>query len=197
VLASAAVLDSALGEARPFAAVLADFAEPRAGLRVERSPGSTKLPWTVTVYGEEDAGELVVRGRLMGAGFVLLVALLLAGSYVVARSVAREMAVARLQADFVAAVSHEFRSPLSSISQMGELLAEDRWPTPEHRRRGVEVLNRESARLREGARGGGASSGEGTSGGAGGGKGTGKRRCEEGSLDMDANADGRTSAASG
>jgi signal transduction histidine kinase len=148
VVASAAVLDGALEEARPFVAVLADFAEPRVGLRVERSPASTKLPWTLAVYGDEDVGELAGRARLLGAGFVLLVLLLLAGSYVVARAVAREMAVVRLQADFVAAVSHEFRSPLSSISQMGELLAEDRWPTPEHRRRGVEVLNRESARLR-------------------------------------------------
>jgi signal transduction histidine kinase len=38
------------------------------------------------------------------------------------RAVHRERAVARLQSDFVAAVSHEFRSPLTTVRQMGEML---------------------------------------------------------------------------
>jgi two-component system phosphate regulon sensor histidine kinase PhoR len=45
-------------------------------------------------------------------------------------------------------VSHEFRSPLSSISQISELLNEDRWPSPERKRKGYEILSRESARLK-------------------------------------------------
>ncbi len=151
VLAPARVLDGALREASPFVATLADFEPRRADVKlwVERSPAATKLPWTIAVTAREDAtGELSGRMWLLGGGFVLLVALLGGVSFVVARAVAKEMAVARLQADFVAAVSHEFRSPLSSISQISELLNEDRWPTPEHRRKGYEVLSRESARLK-------------------------------------------------
>ena len=35
--------------------------------------------------------------------------------------------MARLQSDFVAAVSHEFRTPLTSIRQLSEMLARGRW----------------------------------------------------------------------
>jgi signal transduction histidine kinase len=37
----------------------------------------------------------------------------------------READVVRLQADFVAAVSHEFRSPLTTLRQMTEMLDAD------------------------------------------------------------------------
>ena len=37
--------------------------------------------------------------------------------------------VSQLQADFVAAVSHEFRSPLTSLSHIAEMLAQDRVPS--------------------------------------------------------------------
>lgn len=91
---------------------------------------------------------LTGRRWLLGGGFVLLVSLLAAVGFVVARAVSKEMAVARLQADLVAAVSHEFRSPLASISQIAELLDADRWPTADHRRKGCDILTRETARLR-------------------------------------------------
>lgn len=157
ILASVEVLHPALGQAAPFAAVLlVDKGPPVAGtvprastLRIERSASSTRLPWTLEVSTSDD-GTNEVAGRiwLLGVGFTLLVALLCGVSFVVARAVSKEIAVARLQADFVAAVSHEFRSPLSAISQIAELLTEDRWPSEAHRRKGHEVLNRESARLR-------------------------------------------------
>jgi signal transduction histidine kinase len=40
-----------------------------------------------------------------------------------AKAIRREARVARLQSDFVAAVSHEFRSPTTTIRQMAEMLA--------------------------------------------------------------------------
>ena len=57
------------------------------------------------------------------------------------------MRVARLQSDFVAAVSHEFRSPLSSLRQISEMLTEDRLPSEKARRESYSVLARESERL--------------------------------------------------
>ena len=60
--------------------------------------------------------------------------LIAAGGYFIWRAVNREMAVARLQSDFVSAVSHEFRTPLTTLRQFTELLAEDDGPTPEKRR---------------------------------------------------------------
>jgi signal transduction histidine kinase len=64
-----------------------------------------------------------------------------------ARAIRQEAAVARLQSDFVAAVSHEFRSPLTTIRQMAEMLEMDRLPTEERRHEYYRVLAGEAARL--------------------------------------------------
>jgi signal transduction histidine kinase len=61
--------------------------------------------------------------------------------------VSREFEVARVQSDFVAAVSHEFRSPLTSMRHMIELLATGRVPDEEARDRFYDVLEREANRL--------------------------------------------------
>src|SRR6185436_2399660 len=56
--------------------------------------------------------------------------------------------VSRLQSDFVAAVSHEFRSPLTSLSHIAELLAHDRFPSEDARRTSFDILVRDTDRLR-------------------------------------------------
>jgi two-component system, OmpR family, phosphate regulon sensor histidine kinase PhoR len=97
---------------------------------------------------DDGTAQLAGRQWILGGGFALLIVLLAGVSFIVARAVSKELAVTRLQADFVAAVSHEFRSPLASISQIAELLDADRWPTAEHRRKGCQILTRETARLK-------------------------------------------------
>jgi two-component system phosphate regulon sensor histidine kinase PhoR len=64
------------------------------------------------------------RRTLLSAGFLLLALLIGAASFTVYRSVARELGVARLQSDFVAAVSHEFRSPLTAMRHLTDVLEE-------------------------------------------------------------------------
>jgi signal transduction histidine kinase len=73
--------------------------------------------------------------------------LVIGGSYLIGRAVSRELQVARLQADFVSAVSHEFRTPLTAIRQLSELLTSDRAPTDDMRREYSAAINRESSRL--------------------------------------------------
>jgi signal transduction histidine kinase len=80
--------------------------------------------------------------------FVVLATVWLAGAYFLFRSITREIAVSRLQSDFIAAVSHEFRSPLSSLCQISELLHTDRLPGETARRESFQILFRESQRLR-------------------------------------------------
>jgi hypothetical protein len=72
---------------------------------------------------------------------------LAAGWYFILRAMARERAAGRAQADFVAAVSHEFRSPLTSMSHIAELLATGRI-AGEAQARAFDVLVRDSDRLR-------------------------------------------------
>ena len=60
------------------------------------------------------------------AGLALMLLLVLGGAYAMYRGVNRELRVAQLQSDFVSAVSHEFRSPLTTLRGIAELLANDR-----------------------------------------------------------------------
>jgi signal transduction histidine kinase len=52
-----------------------------------------------------------------------------------------------MQSDFVSAVSHEFRSPLTSIRQLSEILALGRVPSEDRRQVYYDTLVRETARL--------------------------------------------------
>ncbi len=96
---------------------------------------------------EAERTRLQSRGTVTFAGVGIAVAVLLTSSYFVFRSASREIQVARLQSDFVAAVSHEFRSPLTSIRHLTELLSTDRVPDEASRRKFYGVLASESARL--------------------------------------------------
>jgi signal transduction histidine kinase len=53
-----------------------------------------------------------------------LIALLLAGVWATVRSAARERELARLKSDFVSTVSHELKTPLTSIRMFAEMLRE-------------------------------------------------------------------------
>jgi DNA-binding response OmpR family regulator/signal transduction histidine kinase len=109
----------------------------------------THLPWDLTLA--EDASrsnaELAKKTRQMSAGLILLIALLSGGSYLLWRALQRELAVARLQTEFVATVSHEFRTPLASLRHVTDLLTEDDELPRAERRSFYESLGRNTERL--------------------------------------------------
>jgi signal transduction histidine kinase len=128
--------------------VLAGRREPGRPAAV-RTAAESELPWTLQVTATPGAGD---SGMLAGQHFLLLgtavmVAFLLAGTYFIARAIRREMEVSRMQSDFVSAVSHEFRSPLTSMRQLSEILALGRVPNEERRHLYYETLVRETVRL--------------------------------------------------
>ena len=94
------------------------------GQRAVRTTDVTGLPWTLCVTSADpvaDSAFIAWRRRLLLSGFVVIALVLAAGSYFITRSIARELAVTRLQSEFVSAVSHEFRTPLTSIRPDGKI----------------------------------------------------------------------------
>ncbi len=117
---------------------------PRA--RVTRVAAVSGLPWTLHV-SRTDPAPPSAQSRFLVAGGAMLALLLAGGGYFVFRAMAREMAVAQLQSDFVSAVSHELRSPLTSTRQLSHMLASDRISGEDQRARVFAALVRESERL--------------------------------------------------
>jgi signal transduction histidine kinase len=98
----------------------------------------------------EQADELerfAARRRLLLSGLALVAILLATVAWLIARTFTREMAIAHLQSDFVAAVSHEFRTPLTSLRQLSEVFSEDRPLEAERRRKYYQALDRATGRL--------------------------------------------------
>lgn len=117
---------------------------------VQRLTSATGLPWNVTVGpsdGLDLSRDLAARRRLLSLGLASIVLFLAGGGYLLWRVVQRELDVARLQTDFVSAVSHEFRTPLTSLRHVTELLEEDDNLEPERRHAFYAALGRSTERL--------------------------------------------------
>jgi len=113
-----------------------------------RTPAVTDLPWTLHVFSAP--GRTLVETSARRTLLLVITsvgALLIAGWYFMWRGISRELRVARLQSDFVAAVSHEFRSPLTSLRQIAELLQSGRFASEEQKRRSYDLLASEADRL--------------------------------------------------
>ena len=115
-----------------------------------RTAAELRLPWTLYMASSNpaaDIADLASRRRLLLGGLAMMAVLLIAGIYFIGRSVKRELELAQLKSDFISAVSHEFRSPLTSMRQLTSMLAAGRVPNAERQVSYFEVLSRETVRL--------------------------------------------------
>jgi signal transduction histidine kinase len=123
---------------------------PLRDLAVVRPLDDPQLPWQLEA-APRDAAALnrALRNRqtwFLGAMAVVLAALL-SGVWLTARAIRREWEFSRLQSDFVATVSHEFRSPLTGIRQLAELLDSEIVHADNRRREYYRLIVQESDRL--------------------------------------------------
>ena len=115
-----------------------------------RPAADTGLPWMVKVAAVDPGSESArasARRLALAAGLVMLLVLVAGGGALVWNVTARELAVARLQSDFVSAVSHEFRTPLTSLRHLTELLEDGVVTSEEARAQYYTLLSQETRRL--------------------------------------------------
>jgi signal transduction histidine kinase len=107
-----------------------------AGVSKVRTVADTGLPWRVrAAFLDSSAVSQVADTRrgLLIAGFAIMVLVIGAAGYGGYRAVSHDLGVAKLQSEFVATVSHEFRTPLTAMCHLTDLLEEgvpvERQPT--------------------------------------------------------------------
>jgi len=131
--AEAAVLSAA----RPDAAEAAMIAERLPHLTVAAGSGATQIrPESLDTLRE--AGARRTNRYLWEGGFFLLV--LLGGMLVLTRTIRHDVELRRRQQNFLAAVSHEFKSPLASMRLAAETLVL-RATDPDSQRLGRRILD--------------------------------------------------------
>ncbi len=90
---------------------------------VVRTAAATGLPWSIAVK-PGDVPNQAARRTFLTVGLGILSFAVAITATLLAIVLSRELAVARLKSDFVAAVSHEFRTPLTTLRQYNEMLLE-------------------------------------------------------------------------
>jgi signal transduction histidine kinase len=104
-------------------------------------------PWTLDVWPMPRRASRLEVNRAVAIMLAISLLFVWGTAYFMTRAIRREAEVARLQSDFVAAVSHEFRSPLTTVRQLAELLDTGRLATEDRRRTYYRMISSEAARL--------------------------------------------------
>lgn len=106
--------------------------------------------WEAVVY-LRDPGEMARSAKIMSLTLGLLITLLVVaigvGSWLIVRDLNRQLILARQKTDFVSNVSHELKTPLTSIRMFSELLAEGRIAEPSKQQSYLNIITAEAARL--------------------------------------------------
>jgi signal transduction histidine kinase len=106
--------------------------------------------WEATLYlVDPQAISRAARTLQLTFGLIvlLLVAAIVAGGSLIAADVRRQVRLAQQKTDFVSNVSHELKTPLTSIRMFADLLAEKRVPDEERQATYLRIIAAEASRL--------------------------------------------------
>jgi signal transduction histidine kinase len=142
-----ALLDDA---AKPVALSHPRFQAPWKHPFVATEVGEALPHWEVAVYLLNPA-KLTQSARTLELTLGLVIAVLVlaigVGSWLIVADLNRQLTLARQKTDFVSNVSHELKTPLTSIRMFSELLAEGRVADPAKQRSYLGIITAETARL--------------------------------------------------
>ncbi len=149
------------GDSNFCAAILDDTGHPVATSRAGFT-ADWKHPFVATEIGEAlphweaalylvDPQQFSRTARTLQCAFfvivIFLIAAIVAGGSFIGRDVRREMLLAQQKTDFVSNVSHELKTPLTSIRMFADLLAEKRVPDADRQATYLRIIAAEASRL--------------------------------------------------
>jgi len=130
--------------------ILASEEAPRGPSTVTATLANEILPYTLELFQPTPRlveTFLTSRRGVYFYAFLLLAGILTFGLTLTIRSVTHQLALSRLKSDFVSTISHEFKSPLTAIRHLTEILISDRVPSEDRRKRYYRVMLEQSERL--------------------------------------------------
>jgi signal transduction histidine kinase len=135
---------------RPVALSQAGFSTDWKHPFVATEIGGVLPHWEAALY-LTDPGRVSHSARVLhftiGLIIVILVVAILAGGSLIGADVGRQMRLAQQKTDFVSNVSHELKTPLTSIRMFADMLAEGRVEDGEKQAAYLRIISAESARL--------------------------------------------------
>src|SRR5438046_188042 len=136
--------------ARPVARTTVNFEPKWKHPFVATEVGEALPHWEIAVYLLNPAG-LSQSAQTLKLTLGLLIAVLVlaigVGGWLIVMDLKRQLTLARQKTDFVSNVSHELKTPLTSIRMFSELLADGRVTDKEKQRSYFNIITAETARL--------------------------------------------------
>jgi signal transduction histidine kinase len=129
---------------------IGDKSHPAPQLTYSEELGEYYPPWKINVYLKNPGSaekQFNFRRNIYILTVAVVMAALLFGGFFAIRSTAKELELAKLKSEFVSTVSHEFRTPLTSIRYLADLLRRGRVRREERRQEYFETISSEGERL--------------------------------------------------
>ncbi len=106
-------------------------------------------PWRIEIFrsGREVIEALNLKRNFYFWTILTLIVVLISGAVLISRTINQEMAVLKLKSDFVSSVSHEFKSPLTSIKSLAERLRDGKVKDSERMMQYFSVITQDADRL--------------------------------------------------
>ena len=106
-------------------------------------------PWRLelTYNGPKGIGEISIFSNFYFWTIITLIIILVFGTALIARIVAREMEILKIKSDFVSSVSHEFKTPLTSMKALTERLEKGKVTQPAKMKQYISIISHDIDRL--------------------------------------------------
>jgi len=106
-------------------------------------------PWQLELayIGPENPGQASIFANFFFWTIITLIIILVFGTVLIARIVAREMEILKIKSDFVSSVSHEFKTPLTSMKSLTERIETGKVIQQEKMEQYVSIISRDIDKL--------------------------------------------------